>query len=319
MRILTILILFTIFLTALLASGDNGGGKENTNYEIMGHAKGGNVKKSKTEEGIANANEKTLINYLTKDRPAVLKWVAIRKIFQAYSPNGQKHLKQILQMREITDLAKTLIVRYLTKRAILAKKGVKQLAVFFRTLYFQTNHIAIKQALIVAIARLEKKSSVAILKELRNKIWQKQWRDEISRLKYLEYRGFITGLKRMRPDMALRRIMRAGGISNKIIKKLEQIGEARTRSVESKRFLFATLRVLHPRADYYQLKKIVLNKPFWHRRFFTTLLKIIFRKYGAKGMRLLALRKVWGLRYYEALIVYRFYQSKIRLFKEINL
>ena len=266
--------------------------------------------------------EQVLLDYLKTEASFDLKKLTLNSLYNAYRPHGQTRLLNIIRDRRMPASTRILTIRYLVEKNLSGQE--RGLAPHLRNLYFDSpGEVALKENLVVQIAKLENKSPVKVLQELRRIIWQDEWRLELRRMKKKAYRNYIASLKRMSARKALFKVLRSRGVKSSTLNKMhvslkETAAKEEWRIRAEGRFLYAALKKMYPKRNYYELNTLG-EKSLHIRKLFTTIMKIVLQTYKADTLQVIAVQKVFRIERTEAQLVRDVYLRNKKFFKIVNL
>ncbi len=267
-------------------------------------------------------NEQVLLDYLKTEASFDLKKLTLTSLYRAYQPRGRQRLLMIVENKSMPTSTRILTARYLTQLGL--KSQGKLIAKNFRRIYFQSRgEIELKENLVLQIAKLEDKSPIDVLNEIRQVFWKKQWKREAIATKKANYMRYVRNVRAMPPKDALKTIFKSGGLSANTVTKMHKhviktIREGNLNRKPESRFLYAALRKLYPRKNYYQLNELG-QRSLRIRYLFSTVMGMVLKEYRGDAIQVTVLSKVWGVKRREARAIKRLYLRRNRLIKQVNL
>lgn len=266
-------------------------------------------------------SEAALLSYLNLSASAASKAKAIAKIYETYSPNAHSRLMHILQFSDHSNSVKFHILNFLVRN----HRDENSLARKLRQVYFKLKaNIGLKEVIVTAIATLEKRKRTDVLAELRKQPWKKKWKKKsprkVANTRGIEYRTLLYSLKKLPPHKALEKTLQTQGLDSKVYQQMNENIIFLTNNLSlntSQRYVFAALKLMHPGANYFDLKKYG-QEGLTHQGLFSKIMNLVIRKKNQER-EIYVLKTVYGITYSQARKLHALYQKNHRLFRQMKL
>ena len=184
-------------------------------------------------------------------------------------------------------------------------------------------NIDLKKAIVTAIATLEKRKRTDVLAELRKQHkqpWKKKSPHKVANISGREYRTLLYSLKKLPSHKALEKTLQTQGLGPEVYQQMNENIIFLTNNLSlntSQRYVFAALKLMHPGANYFDLKKYG-QEGLTHQGLFSKIMNLVMRKKNQER-EIYVLKTVYGITYSQARKLHALYQKNHRLFRQMKL